>query len=312
VCYSRILPGPTDTPATNQLGGPVGLQLRNAVHAYLAARSGEVAPGTLTQWRSILVLAATEIGSTLLVSRLRRHHVEAWLASINHLAASTRRNRLATFRGFTSWAVDSRHLKLDPCHGLKVRGAIDAIPRELEPATVTKLLLATPDLRGEVVVLLGVHQGLRRAEIAGALRENLSLDDGLLLVLGKGNKERWVAIGPETHTALVAYLATVPGRTGPILRSHADPSQGISASHVGHLAGQWMRAAGIKRHAYDGMSLHALRATMAGAMLDDGADPRDVRDALGHQSIQTTEVYLRKRRAKARLREVMGQRSYRP
>jgi site-specific recombinase XerD len=132
-----------------------------------------------------------------------------------------------------------------------------------------------------------------------------------MLVRGKGNRERWLPISDETLAALHEYIAEAPGSAGPLLRSVTHPGRGITSSYVGVLISKGMLASGIKSHGYDGKSAHALRHTMAGAMIDDGADVRDVQAALGHSNRSTVHVYLRRRVAAGRLREVMGQRSYR-
>jgi site-specific recombinase XerD len=72
-----------------------------------------------------------------------------------------------------------------------------------------------------------------------------------------------------------------------------------------------MTDAGVKARPHDGHSAHALRHTFAGALLDDGANLRDVQDALGHARLAPTYAYLKRRQPSRRLREVMGRRSYR-
>ncbi len=162
----------------------------------------------------------------------------------------------------------------------------------------------------ELIVLLGVVQGMRRAEIAGQLRENIDLSGRVMLVHGKGNVERWLPVADQTHEVMSHYLAIIPGAVGPLIRSERHPSRGITADHLGRLVVQWMKDGGIKQHPFDGKSSHALRHTMAGATLDQGADIRDVQAALGHRSLQSTYVYLKRRQATSRLRDVMGQQRY--
>ncbi len=72
-----------------------------------------------------------------------------------------------------------------------------------------------------------------------------------------------------------------------------------------------MYAAGVKQHAYDGASVHAYRHTFAGALLDEGADPRDLQEALGHSSPQTSWTYTKRRRNVDKLAQVMGKTRYR-
>ncbi len=287
------------------------VRLRNAVGAYLRARRADLAPKSRAEYASILYGASNAIGPDLVISRLSRRHIEQWLAGLE-VSPATRRHRLSTVRGFCQWCVitDEVPLKRDPSLGIRGPRQPQAMPRELDQESVAKILRSAPDTRGQLVVLLGVHEGLRVAEVAGLLRENIDIDGGLLLVHGKNSKERWLPISPETAAAIRAYIVQCPGPNGPLLRSETHPSRGIGAQYLGKLAVRYFYAAGIKVGPYDGRSHHAFRHTAAGQILDQGGDVRDVRDALGHSDLNTASIYLRKRVAQSKLRAVMGQRTY--
>jgi integrase/recombinase XerD len=77
---------------------------------------------------------------------------------------------------------------------------------------------------------------------------------------------------------------------------------------VSVLVRKWIAAAGVKSLPGDGISAHALRHTCAQDMIDRGADIREVQHALGHRSVMSTEIYLR--RAPVGLRQAMEGRRY--
>lgn len=293
----------------DDLEGVVGVRLDTAMRAYIEARRGDLARLSLRQYRYVLPAAARAIGPKLLVRNLNRKHIEEWLAGLE-VAPSTARKQLSVMRGFCQWCVLHGHVKRDPTLGVRAPRQPEAMPRELGDEQVGALLAVLPDLRGELIVLLGVSGGLRAAEIAGARREDIDLDGRLMLVHGKNDKERWIHIGPQLHETLLRYLATEPGQTGWLLRSKMHAGRGISPTYVSMLVSQWMRDAGVKRHARDGRSAHALRHTMAGVMLDEGADLRVIQAALGHSTLGPTMGYLRRRIAAAHLDGKMGQRRY--
>jgi integrase/recombinase XerD len=285
------------------------MKLREASRRYQLARRPELSPKTRHSFRHILDPFVRYIGPDRDVSHLRRSHIEAWLTDLS-VAPATARGYLSVVRTFCRWMVASDLIKRDPTLGIKGPRAPVAMPRELDRAQIEKLLNAVPDRRARLVVMLGVHEGLRLGEIARLGREDIDLTGRLMLVHGKGSKQRWLPIGDETLQAIHAYLAEYPGTSGPIIRSVRKPNRGLSRGHLTKLVADWMRDAGVKQHAFDGKSGHALRHSCAGALLDDGADIRDVQMALGHSNLGATYVYLRRRQADGQLRKVMGQRTY--
>ena len=287
------------------------MSLERAVQLYLRARRAEFAPQSRRHIRHTLNEIARAIGPTMLVRNLRRRHVEGWLSTLE-VSPATVRNRLSALRVFCRWCIISGHLKQDPTLGLHGPKQPAAMPRELTDDEIVRLLSVLPDERADVIAILGLVQGLRVGSMAMQLREDIDLDGRMMLVTRtKGNQQLWLPLLPDTHEAILAYYRTVPGSTGPLLRNLRFPNRGVTSGHLSILMSQWMAEAGIKVTPRDGKSSHALRHTRAGTMLDDGADIREVQAALGHASLSSTYIYLRRRQADSALREAMGRRRYR-
>jgi site-specific recombinase XerC len=105
----------------------------------------------------------------------------------------------------------------------------------------------------------------------------------VLRVRGKADHERELPVPTDVALLLHAHLG---GRDhGPLL--------GMGAALISRRVSGWMDAAGLKARPYDGVSAHALRHTMASDMLDRCGNVRTVQAALGHQSLATTQRYLR-------------------
>lgn len=315
--YLHAVPSGASTTLTIPAGIDLGiddmtsvLPLRVAIHHYLAARRNDLTASSLRGIRDNLLHFARHLPEDFALHKVRRRHVEEWVAKMT-CGANTIRNRLNAARGFYRWALAHEHARVDPTAGVRGPSAPQLMPREIEHERIEKLLAVLPDARAELIVFLGIEQGLRISEIAGLRRENLDTIGAMMLVYGKGKKERWLPITETTNDALRAYLAEVPGTTGPLLRSASKPGRGLSPGYISTLISRWMYEAGVKLHAWDGTSAHGLRHGMAGQMLDQGADIRDVQAALGHADLGATYIYLRRRAASTRLRQSMGQRTYR-
>jgi site-specific recombinase XerD len=136
------------------------------------------------------------------------------------------------------------------------------------------------------MVLFMVQEGMRCCEVARLEVGDINLRDDVVLVRGKGRRERVLPLSPQTKQAVRDYLAGWPASAGPLIRSYNHPRRGITAAYVSLLVTGWLRAAGIDA------SAHALRHTAATDMLLCGAHVRDVQAALGHAQLSTTERYL--------------------
>src|SRR5450830_365962 len=158
-------------------------------------------------------------------------------------------------------------------------------------------LLAAPDvdtplgLRERTMLELMYASGLRVSELVGLKLVELSLNEGVLRVTGKGSKTRLVPFGHEARTWLGRYLA---GARAEILDGQIDDALFVTA-RGGPMTRQmfWVL---IKKHAakagIDGpLSPHTLRHAFATHLLNHGADLRVVQLLLGHSDISTTQIY---------------------
>ena len=113
----------------------------------------------------------------------------------------------------------------------------------------------------------------------------------------------------EARRTLDAWLTVRGVVSGPMIFSYTRPWAPLNADTISTMLSRWMNAAGIKHRRFDGISGHALRHTAASDTLDRCGDPEAVREMLGHISLTTTQIYLRRAQL-GRLREAMEGRSY--
>lgn len=237
---------------------------------------------------------------------LNRRAIERWLASLGHLAQSSRSSYLASIRTFTRWLVLDGVIRSDPCADVEPIPRPRSVPRAQTPRAVAAVLAACEDDRDRAVIWLMVGLGLRRAEVAGARWEDYDPQGRTLLVKGKGGHERFLPVPDGVAEALERVRGR--GTTGPIIRSKCHTGS-ISVGWVGKRVSDLMGAAGLKRAPYDGVSAHALRHTAASDVLDRCHDLRVVQAMLGHEHLSSTSIYLR-RADIGQLREAMEGRRY--
>ena len=145
--------------------------------------------------------------------------------------------------------------------------------------------------RDKTILMLLYGSGLRVSELVSLEVNNLFLEEGIIKVLGQGNKERLVPIGNKTIKQVELYLLyyrrhVANEKSGAQLILN---QQGKSLSRVSifKTIKKLAEQAGIKKT----ISPHTLRHTFATVLIEAGADLRAVQQMLGHQSITTTEIY---------------------
>jgi integrase len=199
----------------------------------------------------------------------------------------------------------------DPTFGLLLPKKPEVVHRALTPEQVARLFSVCADNRERLVVSLGVQEGLRAGEQVRLELGDIDRKNGWLLIRGKGNKQREVPLTDETAALIDAYLEEwPPPRTGTLLRSYHDGASPLSANWAIGVGTSVFSRAGLKRYARDGMSLHACRHTAATDVAEKCKDPYVVQEFLGHASVDTGRIYV-KRAARGPLAEAVRGRTYR-
>jgi len=225
-------------------------------------------------------------------------------------SVSSQRRRLAAVRGFLRNLVDKGQLAKDPVLAVRLRPNPRPLPRTLGRRHLEALTAAidTSTLRGKrdrAMLEVAYGCGLRVSELVGLKLYQIDLDARLVVVMGKGNKERLVPIGGDALDALAHYLAErqqelVKAPNGaPAKRNRAVPVRPNSAAFVSRLGRPMTRQGFFKalkgwarndpRLAW--VSPHTLRHCFATHLLEGGADLRAVQEMLGHSDISTTQIY---------------------
>jgi integrase/recombinase XerD len=243
----------------------------------------------------------------------QRGDVEAFLAAqyADRAKATSIARRLSSLRRFYALQVQLGTLSADPT--LRVRSP--KLPRRL-PKNVSEkevdALLAAPvtdtvlGLRDRAMLETLYATGLRVSELTGLKIAQVSLDMGVVRVLGKGRKERLVPLGEEAIAWIKRYLAEA--RTGLADGGKSDALFLTARRTPMTRQGFWLlikrygRKAGIPAAR---LSPHVLRHAFATHLLNHGADLRVVQLLLGHADITTTTIYTHV--ARERLKQLHAQ-----
>jgi integrase/recombinase XerD len=281
---------------------PINPASQHSIDAFIDALWLEdgLSKNTLAAYRRDLTLYGVWLSSQGLaqgeIDRTCEADLNAYFAFKHEASKATSANRrLTVLKRYFRWALRERRLTQDPT--LKLQSARQAlrVPKTMSEAQVDDLLRAPDEsplgLRDSAMLELLYASGLRVSELVSLKTYHLGMNEGVLRIMGKGNKERLVPFGQVARESINTYLAE--GR--PVILGGQQTedlfvtARGSAMSRVMFwmLVKKYARVAGI----HSPLSPHTLRHAFATHLLNHGADLRAVQLLLGHADISTTTIY---------------------
>lgn len=217
-----------------------------------------------------------------------------WISYSKTVKKPTSVNRMvSSMTGFHRYLY-SQYKIIDPTVRLSVSRSKSPLPKTLNRSDVNRLLQSFPatpigEYQRTICEML-FSTGLRVSELCGLQFQQVYLEEGILRIIGKGDKERIVPIGKSALSAYRNYIQSI--------RPHWV-KKGKSAVFVGPNGKQLSRQyvwAMLKYKSKElgfepNISPHTLRHSFASALLEGGADLRIIQELLGHSDISTTQIY---------------------
>lgn len=238
-----------------------------------------------------------------------RDDVQTYLAQRVAAKASPRSTArlLSTLRRFYAWLRRENRISQDPTALIEAPKLGRPLPKTLTELEV-EALLAAPDtqtplgMRDRTMLEVIYASGLRVSELVNLTVMQLNLQQGVIRVTGKGNKERLVPLGDEAMNWLQRYiqdvrLALLNGQTRDALFV-TQRREAMTRQAFWYMIKRHAQSAGIEK----ALSPHTLRHAFATHLLNHGADLRVVQMLLGHSDLSTTQIYTHV--ARARLKDL--------
>ncbi len=209
--------------------------------------------------------------------------------------------KLSAVRAFFKFLASEHVIAQSPAAAVSTPKLEKRLPRILSEEEMNRFLdqMSQTAKGGEAAVVrdraileILYASGLRVSELVGLDLRSISFDDGMVLVRGKGRKERIVPFGSKAKDALGAYLPVrekilAENKTGsPAMFLNAKGGR-LTTRSVDRLVKKYIQALGLNVKA----SPHSLRHAFASHLLDEGADLRAIQEMLGHESLATTQKY---------------------
>lgn len=213
------------------------------------------------------------------------------------MADTTLARHFSSLRMYYRFLVMEGRVKEDPTVYLESPKLPSKLPKILDVSDIIQLLEAIDTakwlgIRNRAMFELLYATGMRVSELCDLTRDQLILEEDLIRVLGKGDKERLVPVGGEAKFWLNRYLEEARPN---LLKGHLthgevflnNRGQRLQRKGVWFILKELVKTSGLKKP----VSPHVFRHSFATHLLEGGADLRVVQEMLGHSDIATTQIY---------------------
>ena len=226
-------------------------------------------------------------------------HIRGFIRVLNdaHLAPASITRSFSSIRSYHSFLSGENLVQQNPSQLLDAPKPSRKLPVVLEVEEVNRILgvidTAKPLGRRDLAILEVLYSaGVRVSELCDLRMIDLVLDSDMIRVTGKGNKERFVPIGPRAQECINNYLkfdrptlSKKDKNLGKIFLSRNG--RPLTRMTVNIILKKWAQVSGLKKK----VSPHTFRHSFATHLLEGGADLRVVQEMLGHVDISTTQIY---------------------
>ncbi|WP_428038546.1 site-specific tyrosine recombinase/integron integrase [Candidatus Avelusimicrobium faecicola] len=218
--------------------------------------------------------------------------IRSFLASLpQDYARNTVLRKIAALRSLAAFLLRQGKLARNPFKLLPAPKREKLLPKFLTLPETDRLINAAGNThfaaRDKALFELMYSSGLRRSEVTGLKIRDVDFFNGVVRVLGKGNKERLVPVTDEALYAIKYYLSTRPNpqpQDALFLNAHGKPLTGDGLAFI-------FKNTAIAAHLARKVTPHSLRHSFATHLLNNGCDLRSLQEMLGHKTLAATQVY---------------------
>ena len=240
------------------------------------------------------------------IRNVEQKHISAFVSSLgyyqkdnqnNAYSSSTINKYISSIKGFHSFLVEKDYSDLNPTDNLKLIKTNRKIPEVLTVNEINEILLSIngeskSQIRDKSIISILYSCGLRISELITLNLSNVFINEEVIRVIGKGNKERFVPIGKKAIKDTKKYINSSRGMYSLKGQSKGKlflnfRGNGFSRMGIYNIVKKYTGLAGIRKK----VTPHTFRHSFATHLLEGGADLRAVQQMLGHSDISTTQIY---------------------
>ncbi|MGA2140988.1 MAG: tyrosine recombinase XerC [Brevinematales bacterium] len=225
-------------------------------------------------------------------------HLHLYISSLGKSGwkPATIERKVASLKSLFKYMIRTDVIHKNPAALISSPKKEKRLPAVLENSEMTELIGHIPEtdplsIRNKAIVVLLYASGLRVSELTGLDLGEIDFGEGVILVTGKGNKQRIVPAGATALLMMKKYLAVrrelapKTGDTGALFLTKSGKR--IQDRMIRYIINRYIGELSIQKH----VSPHTLRHTFATHLLQNGAGIRVIQEMLGHESLSTTQIY---------------------
>ena len=225
---------------------------------------------------------------------LKKEDIKDFLDNVE-ATARTKAHYLTVFNSFYKYLVFMDKIKSNPCDGIKAPKLEKKLPTYLTNEEIAKLFnirLTKPvDYRNKAILEVMYATGARISEVINLELNQIDFEECIIRVVGKGKKERIIPLDDVAIDALDNYINNyrpflIKNETCNYVFLNKNGEK-ISRQMIFKMLKNLANKAGITKE----ISPHTLRHSFASNLLNNGADLRVIQELLGHENLETTEIY---------------------
>lgn len=275
--------------------------LKNGYRTYLKLERNMSDNSVFAYLRDVNMLTAflEDYSPEMKVEHLEAAHLRDFLKHLHELgiAANSQARTLSGIKSFFRFLLLEDIIEADPTELIQAPKTGRKLPDTLSYEEIEKIIKAI-DLskaegeRNKAIIETLYGCGLRVSELVNMKLSNLFFTEGFIRIIGKGDKERLVPIGPHAQKQIETYLEQVRSHLN-IAKGHEDfvflnrRGKQLTRVMIFTIIKNLTEKSGLKKT----ISPHTFRHSFATHLVEGGANLRAVQEMLGHQSITTTEIY---------------------
>ena len=235
------------------------------------------------------------------LSNIDRILIRNYLASLTQswYSRATIMRKIASIRSFFKFLLREGFVSANPCTDIRTPKLEKRLPVFLDTLEISELL-DQPDcndllgMRDKVILEILYATGVRVAELASICFKDIDIEERVIIVTGKGSKERVVIMGKNAITALKKYM--IDSRPVLVKQNNVKPSDNLFVNARGgpltdrsvrRIVAKYVELMALAKK----VSPHTIRHSFATHLLNNGADLRTVQELLGHVNLSTTQLY---------------------
>ncbi|MGB2814345.1 MAG: tyrosine-type recombinase/integrase [Dehalococcoidales bacterium] len=211
------------------------------------------------------------------------------------LSSRTIQGHIRTLKAFSTWVFDEGYTSENVLRDMKLPKAAATIIEPLSKEEIARIFSSIDvktsiGMRDHTILAIFLDTGLRASELANIRMDHISLETGLIKVMGKGSRERIVPIGKFVQLTLLEYIKRIRPGLGQTDTDHLFLSSGgrpLSVNTVKLLFQRLKKSTGISK-----LHAHLCRHTFAINYLMNGGDIFSLKEILGHRSLDMVNHYL--------------------